>query len=127
MKKFLVLMLFASGAMAQGVVTLSWVPPSEYEDGSALNPVTGLSGYRIYVDGAGVATAPNTASTYQVTGLSFGTHSFAVSALATNGQESELSNVVSRAIVDNRVPKPPTLLDAVVAFLKRLVRFFGFA
>jgi hypothetical protein len=79
-------------------VTLSWTPPIERADGTAL---TDLAGYRIYygadsaqldqviaVDGAGL-------SSYVISGLPAGTWYFAMTALDAGGLESGLSAIAS--------------------------------
>jgi hypothetical protein len=89
-----------TGASA-GSASLSWVPPTEREDGSAL---TNLAGYRVYygqlasaldrqirVDNPGL-------SAYVVENLGTGTWFFAVSAVDAAGLESRLSITVSKSI-----------------------------
>ncbi|HUG98464.1 MAG TPA: putative Ig domain-containing protein [Gammaproteobacteria bacterium] len=81
--------------------TLSWTPPTEREDGSAL---TDLAGYSIHygnspdaltqtivIDTAGL-------SSYVVEGLSSGSWYFGMKAVDTQGYESSLSAVVSKTI-----------------------------
>jgi hypothetical protein len=81
--------------------TVSWTPPTEREDGSAL---TDLAGYRIrygnsptaltqtiVVDSAGL-------SNYVVEGLSSGSWYFGLNAVDSQGQESSLSTIVSKTI-----------------------------
>lgn len=83
-----------------GSATLSWIPPSQNTDGTAL---TNLSGFRIYYGtSAGALTQTisiNNASvsTYIVDNLSAATWYFAVKAVA-NGVESDLSNVASKVV-----------------------------
>lgn len=84
-----------------GATTLSWMAPTENEDGSAL---TDLAGYRIYygtasrdygnelpIQDAGVTTAV-------IENLSPGTWYFAATALNADGLESALSDEVERVI-----------------------------
>lgn len=81
--------------------TLSWTPPTERADGSAL---TDLAGYRILygnspdaltqtivIDTAGL-------SSYMVEGLSSGSWYFGMKAVDAQGMESSLSAVVSKTI-----------------------------
>jgi hypothetical protein len=76
-------------------VTLSWMPPTENEDGSAL---TDLAGYRIrYGDSSGSYSntiSLNTAglATYVVEGLLPSTYYFVMSAINSRGVESQPSN-----------------------------------
>jgi hypothetical protein len=84
-----------------GTATLSWIPPTQNTDGSAL---TNLAGFRIYhgtspnaltdvvqVPGAGSAG-------YTYSPLASGTHYFAITAYTTNGTESAKSTVGSKTI-----------------------------
>jgi Putative Ig domain len=87
---------------ATGSAALSWTPPTENTDGSA---ITNLAGYRIYygtdsnslsqsvkIDTAGVAS-------YVVTDLSPATWFFAVRAFNSANVESAASNVASKTIM----------------------------
>jgi hypothetical protein len=80
---------------------LTWTPPTENTDSSAL---TNLAGFRVKygtsqgsltqvvdVPGAGVTS-------YKVTGLTTGTYYFGVLAYTSAGAESSLSNLVSKTI-----------------------------
>ena len=82
-------------------VMLSWNVPAQAEDGSAL---TNLSGYRIHygksqgalsqaveVPSAGILN-------HVIDDLPAGTYYFAVRAIASDGNQSGLSNVVSQVI-----------------------------
>lgn len=84
-----------------GTLALSWQPPTENTDGSAL---TNLKGYKIYygtspgnydqtvtIDNAGI-------SSYVIENLSGGTYYVAISAVSTNGAESDLSGEAHKAI-----------------------------
>ena len=84
-----------------GAAVLTWLPPTENTDGSAL---TNLAGYRVYsgslstalrlvrtIDSGGITTAV-------IDGLASGTHYFAVSAFSYAGSESELSEIRSKSI-----------------------------
>lgn len=85
-----------------GSATVSWMPPTQNTDGSAL---TNLAGYRI-VYGTSSSKLDQTVqisnpgvSTYVVENLSPGTWYFAVKAYASNGVESDLSNLASKTIL----------------------------
>ncbi|HEV7631789.1 MAG TPA: putative Ig domain-containing protein, partial [Steroidobacteraceae bacterium] len=86
---------------AMGSATLSWTPPTQNTDGSALG---NLAGYRIYY-----GTDPNALSstiqvtnagltTYVIGNLGAGTHYFAIAAYSTDGVESAKSAVGSKTI-----------------------------
>jgi Putative Ig domain len=79
--------------------TLSWTPPTQNTDGSAL---TNLSGYIVYYGTSASAlnqiVSLNNAglTAYVVDGLTSGTWYFSVKAVNSSGVESHLSAVVSR-------------------------------
>ncbi len=80
---------------------LAWNPPTLNTDGTAL---TNLAGYRVSWGTSATALTqvaqisnPST-TTYTVTNLTAGTWFFGVRAYTTQGSESALSNVVSRAL-----------------------------
>lgn len=83
-----------------GSATLSWTPPTQNTDGTAL---TNLTGYRIYYgtsESAMTQTVSITNSsvlTYLVENLSPATWYFAIKAVA-NGTESDFSNVATKVV-----------------------------
>lgn len=104
-------------------VDLNWTAPTTYEDGSAL-PSTEIQGYRIYysidsaiTDKSGSYFDVGSTQTYSGTiSLTTGIHTvyFRAATLATNGQESTLSNEVSKTYEVQLVPKipsPPSSLE----------------
>jgi hypothetical protein len=89
-------------AVATGSATLSWTPPTQNTDGSAL---TDLAGYKVYW-GPAQGTYPNSValnspglSSYVVTGLIPGTYFFVVTAVNSSGLESQFSNSSSKTIL----------------------------
>jgi hypothetical protein len=84
-----------------GSVTLSWTPPTENSDGTAL---TNLAGFRIQYGTSATALTQTVdianpgMATYVVTGLSSGSWYFAVRAYTSSGAESANSNVASKSI-----------------------------
>jgi hypothetical protein len=82
-----------------GTATVSWVPPTQNTDGSAL---TNLAGYRVvYGTSASalnqeVQLANPGATVHVISNLNSGTYYFAVKAYNTVGQESDQSGVVSK-------------------------------
>jgi hypothetical protein len=85
--------------IALGTATVSWTPPTQNTDGSAL---TDLAGYRVVYGTSPTAlvqqvdiTSPGTVS-YMVQNLNSGTYYFAVKAYNSTGVESDPSNVVSK-------------------------------
>lgn len=85
-----------------GSATVSWLPPIENTDGSA---IVNLAGYRIYRGASeGALALVQTVSNPGITtvvldGLSVGTHYFAVSALTSTGIEGDRSVIGSKTIL----------------------------
>ena len=87
---------------ANGSATLSWMPPAQNTDGSAL---TNLAGYRIYY-GTNSASLNKTIqvanagiSTYVISNLSPATWYFSVKAYSSGNVESDFSKKVSKMIM----------------------------
>jgi hypothetical protein len=80
---------------------LTWTPPTQNTDGT---PLTNLAGYRVnygasassLVQAAQIANAA--ATTHTITNLTPGTWFFGIKAYTTQGAESALSNIVSKAV-----------------------------
>ena len=87
---------------ASGSAQLSWLPPTQRTDGSAL---TNLAGYRIYYgqsqNNLNQSVTVNSAgiTSYVVDQLTPATWFFAAAAIDSNGVESALSNVASKTIM----------------------------
>lgn len=88
-------------SVANGVATVSWVPPTQNTDGSAL---TDLAGYRIVYGMSPTSLGqqiqiPTVGSTsYSISNLSPGTYYFAVKAYNLAGAESSLSNITAKTL-----------------------------
>jgi hypothetical protein len=86
---------------AMGSATLSWTPPTQNTDGSALN---NLAGYRIYYGtdpnalGSTIQVTNAGLTTYVIGNLGAGTHYFAIAAYSTDGVESAKSAIGSKTI-----------------------------
>ena len=84
-----------------GSATLSWTPPTENSDGSAL---TNLSGYRVHYGRSPtqlsqtIEITNSSLSTYVIDNLSAGTWYFAVVSVNSGGTTSVLSNVAAKTI-----------------------------
>lgn len=84
-----------------GSATLSWVPPTQNTDGSALSD---LAGYRISYGTSSTAltstiqVAAAGATGYTVTNLAPGTYYFAVRAYNSGGRESANSTVLNKTV-----------------------------
>jgi hypothetical protein len=91
----------APAAAQTGTASLSWTPPTQNTDGSAL---TSLAGYFIYYGNTPgslsnriqVTNAGLTA--YTISGLASGTTYFGITAYVASGAESALSNIGSKTI-----------------------------
>jgi hypothetical protein len=83
----------------RGSASLSWTAPTRNTDGTTLS---NLSGYRIHYGTTSTdlvqTVQVGTATTYTVANLVDGTWHFAVRALTSAGAESDLSNIVSKAV-----------------------------
>lgn len=88
-------------AAGTGTATLSWTPPTENSDGTAL---TDLAGYQVYYgqsqDNLNKTVTLNNASlsTYVVENLGTGTWFFALVAVNTHGTTSVFSSVATKTI-----------------------------
>jgi hypothetical protein len=96
------LVVSAAATAAPGTSTVSWQPPTQNTDGSAL---TTLSGYRIYY-GTSAQSLTNTITIdnagltrYLVEGMTQGAWYFAVTALTRDGAESENSVTVVASVL----------------------------
>ena len=91
----------ASPSSAAGAATVSWEAPTTNTDGT---PLTDLTGYRIYYGaspdklGHSVQIKTIGLQTYVIDDLQSGTWYFAVMAVASDGSESKLSDIVSKTI-----------------------------
>jgi uncharacterized protein YjdB len=96
--------LTVTGTAGTVAVTLAWDAPTTYTDGTAATP-TAVAGYRIYygtssgiyTKSVDVASAGTTPVAYTLI-LSHGTYYFAVTAICTDGPESDYSNELSTMI-----------------------------
>jgi len=91
----------SSGSTTSGSATLSWVPPTQNSNGTAL---TNLAGYRIYY-GTSASTLNRTIqvanpglSRYVVENLTAATWYFTVRAYTTTGVESASSNTATKTV-----------------------------
>lgn len=96
-----------------GSKDFSWTNPTQYTDGTALDPATDLKEIRIYCskDGAQVPVivVPSPATNYTAT-LSTGTYQCYATAVSVEDQESFASNSVTFT-VDPLIPNPPVLVQ----------------
>ena len=96
---------------AEYTYTLEIVPPTQYTDGTALDPATDLQEYRIYETGSGslamgdIAPGPGPI-TVSFTLTDGECDALAATAVSTDGLESELSNVVRKCV---RIPVAPVI------------------
>lgn len=94
-----VIATFSVGTSGRAV--LSWTPPTQNTDGSAL---TNLAGYRVSYGTSSTALTSTIqianpgVSNYTISNLAPGTYYFAVRAYKSSGTESNNSNVVSKVV-----------------------------
>ncbi|MEP7311179.1 MAG: putative Ig domain-containing protein [Pseudomonadota bacterium] len=87
--------------VATGSATLSWTPPTQNTDGSALS---NLAGYRIYYGNdpnsltSSIQITNPGLTTYVIGNLGAGTHYFAIASYTADGVESAMSGVGSKTI-----------------------------
>jgi hypothetical protein len=100
------LLLFTALMLAGGTsyannrtAIIQWVPPTAYDDESALDPATEILGYKVYY-GTESGTYTNTLDVganeteTSIAGLS-GTYYFVVTSISTELEESEYSNEIT--------------------------------
>jgi hypothetical protein len=86
--------------VTMGSATLSWTPPTENTNGTAL---TNLAGYRILYGSSASSLSKsvslaNAGVTTYVIDLAPGTYYFAIKAYTATGAESATSNVVAKVV-----------------------------
>lgn len=93
-----------------GSATLSWIAPTENEDGT---PLTDLDGYKIYYGttpgdySASINITDESRTTWVVDGLAPGTYYFVATAYNTQGVESVLSNEADKVVEAAVIPTVP--------------------
>jgi hypothetical protein len=86
---------------------VEWDPASDNNE---------LAGYNVYANGYKVNSTPLEETQYKITGLTADTtHSIVVTAVDIMGNESEISNIITKRTypVDNNPPAPPTELNVL--------------
>ncbi len=92
----------AVNAVVLGSATLSWTPPTQNTDGSAL---ANLGGYNLYYGTSSTSLTNKVAITnpgltsYAVSNLGSGTYYFGITAYSSTGAESAMSNVGSKTVL----------------------------
>jgi len=98
---FNIVVSVAGSPAPAGAAQLTWKPPTQNTDGSAL---TNLAGVRIYYGTSAanlsksVQVAGSSATTYTISGLATGTWFFGAKSYTTAGTTSAMSTVVSKAV-----------------------------
>lgn len=90
----------SSGEPLPGMATVSWTAPETNIDGS---PIDDLAGFRIYFDHTPLSksspfTFVGNKTEFTVPNLEPGLYYFAVSAIDTGGEESDLSEMVTQQV-----------------------------
>ena len=87
--------------ISTGAATLTWIPPTQNSDGTAL---TNLAGYRIYYGtsssslGQSIQIADIGLTSYTISNLSSATWYFGLTAYTSDGVESPMSGIASKSI-----------------------------
>lgn len=116
-------------------VTVTWIAPTQYVDGSSLLAADiasttveyGSCNGSAFGTKAGQVVESGLAATMTMTTLGPGVYclrAFVTTTPARGSISSDFSNVVTKTI-SFPAPKPPTLLDMIVAFLRRLFGHFA--
>ena len=94
--------LVVGAVQTTGSATLSWIAPATRIDGSSLS-LSEIDGYRIYMGDSESALEPvmdlndNSITQYTLSNIAVGTHFYSITAYDVDGQESDLSNIVSKS------------------------------
>jgi hypothetical protein len=129
------LALFLPAAAMAGTANVSWTNPTQFEDGTALAPADIASTTVEYGSCTGTAfgtkagqqVATGSASTLVISNLAPATYCFRAATTvvaAKGGGTSTFSNVASKVVPFSN-PKPPTLLDVIIAWLRRVFGHFA--
>lgn len=100
-------------ATGTGSAKLTWIPPTQNTDGSAL---TDLAGFYVYMGTGTTPLAKLSASTlsYTVAGLAPGTYVFAVTAVNSAGLESAQATAGPTSITKQTIPGSPSQIAVTV-------------
>jgi hypothetical protein len=118
-----------------GQATVSWTNPTTYADGSALVAADlasttveyGTCNGSAFAIKAGQVIANGAATSAVIVNLTPGTWCFRAASTviaAKGGGTSTFSNVASKSVAFPN-PSPPTILDVIIAFIKRLFGHFA--
>jgi hypothetical protein len=122
MKKVIVLfmLLFTMQVFAD---TVTWVPPTEREDGMALDP-SEIAGYNIYnAAGTKINQTPIAGTSYDVDRIRTGPQVLTVRTLDTDGRES-VDSLETATIpqLELAPPKAPSMFERIIA---AILEFFS--
>jgi hypothetical protein len=126
--------LLSSAAFA-GTANITWINPTQYDDNTTLAPADIASTTVEYGTCSGsafgtkagqvVVTGSLTAATVEnLTPGAWCFRAFTTVVAAKGGGRSAASNVASKTVPFPN-PKPPSLLDVIIAFIKRLFAHFA--
>lgn len=127
--------VLAAAPLWAGQATISLAMPTTYADGTAIaagdiattTTEYGTCNGAAFGTKAGQVSANGPALSMVVNNLSPGTWCFRTSVTsiaAKGGMTSPFSNVLSK-VVPFSAPNPPTILDVIIAFIKRLFGHFA--
>lgn len=127
--------LLSTDSALAASAAVSWTLPTQYEDGSTLAGADiasttveyGTCSGTAFGTKAGQVVATGGASSATVNNLAPGTwcfRAFVTTVAAKGAVSSGFSNVASKT-VPFPAPKPPTLVDVILAFLRRVFGWFA--
>jgi hypothetical protein len=94
-------------ALLAVVVSFSFVPPTEREDGTPLK-IEEIKAYRVYVNGQRASTVRSDVTTFTLD-LDTGTHQVHMTTVDKKERESQPSNTVTKIVGQLALPKAPVL------------------
>jgi hypothetical protein len=106
-----------------GADTLSWELPTERENGTAITPAE-IQAVEIYRDGVLVQTLIGSATSYDI-GDTCTERSWSAAVIDTGDLRSDRSaSLVQQIDTDGCRPKPPTLIEIIIAAVRDFFRWF---
>jgi len=102
MKRLAVILFLLPFTVQAYQYRLTWDSPTERVDGTPL-PISEISHYDLYADGALLTAVPGGESTFQ-SSMEPGEHCFAMRAVDTDGRESVFSNEACKVLPSDAVP-----------------------
>jgi len=112
MKRIILFILFLPFSVQAYQYQITWTSPTERADGTPL-PISEISHYDLYADGALLTAVPGGDSTFQ-SSMDPGEHCFAMKTVDTDGRESVFSNEACKTLPSDSVPNSVTIDVTIV-------------